>query len=209
MPNYRAQVSFQDASGLPSDRFVNTFTFSGVNDLETDGPTIREWLDAFYVAVPAVGLAPIGAYLHNNIVSCGVRVYDTADAEPRVPYIGEDITMPTRLFGNDLPHEVAAVLTFYGDDPVTPRRRGRIFLGPFNGQAISSTGNMGTGMVASAVKSAQTLAERWVALGMGWYVYSPSSGQYTRITRGHMDNAWDTQRRRGVDATSRVTWAAV
>jgi hypothetical protein len=37
-------------------------------------------------------------------------------------------------------------------------------------------------------------------------VWSPSNGDAVPVTDGWVDNAWDTQRRRGIDRTARSTW---
>jgi hypothetical protein len=39
-----------------------------------------------------------------------------------------------------------------------------------------------------------------------WVVYSPTDDAYHEVANGWVDNAWDTQRRRGYKPTSRTTF---
>jgi hypothetical protein len=52
------------------------------------------------------------------------------------------------------------------------------------------------------------LQQSIAALGTGydWCVYSPTSNMLFPISQIWVDDAWDTQRRRGVKATTRTTY---
>ncbi len=50
------------------------------------------------------------------------------------------------------------------------------------------------------------LASDLAALGgadVAWVIYSPTDNQYRGVTNAWVDNAWDTQRSRGLAPTSR------
>lgn len=126
-----------------------------------------------------------------------------------------------------LPAEVAACLTFdsrldtdasvpetvpggptgpEGDAHPRARRRGRIYLGPLNDTASSATGG-GTAAVrvsaafrSSAVRAfSENLADGLLPFNLVPAVFSPTDWIARRIVRVWMDDAFDTQRRRGVD----------
>lgn len=88
------------------------------------------------------------------------------------------------------------------------RRSGRIFLGPFNVAAMADVTDRcrpSQFLIDQALERIQNLA-----LGLGnnghWVcVWSRVDGAFYRITHAQVDNAFDTQRRRGVEATVRTT----
>jgi hypothetical protein len=95
------------------------------------------------------------------------------------------------------------------------RQRGRIYLGGFatllaagsasSFPAVSSTSRTAIATAATALKTG-LFADGWV-----WVVLSPTNvalnAQNTfTVTGGWIDNAADTQRRRGQKATARTSW---
>jgi len=54
--------------------------------------------------------------------------------------------------------------------------------------------------------AAEALADDAVTLGVTWSILSRSDGDTKPVVGGYIDNAWDTQRRRGVEPTSRLGW---
>lgn len=217
MTNARVMAIFQGASGLAEDRIVNTFHFSGSDVYDTLEFSAIQRVAAFFgnigVAGPLLQTNIVGAYLSPWLNRpFEFRVYDLADAKPRVPRIYPD-TLPGALSSDGLPEEVALCLSYNGDPPNTPRRRGRVFIGPLSkGAAITSSGNQ-TGPVRPAAifvedlcKAAQTMAAKSTAQ-CAWVIRSSMpSENFVGITKGYVDNAFDTQRRRGPDADARQLW---
>lgn len=90
------------------------------------------------------------------------------------------------------------------------RRRGRIYLGPFGQTVLGTTAVTSDRPLAAAVtaiaNAATALATATAGAVVPWVIYSPTNGSGAVVTDGWVDNAFDTQRRRGVAATSRTLW---
>lgn len=135
-----------------------------------------------------------------------------------------DAGPPTGLTG-----EAACCLSFEGDltnipeteaNPSPPpaffrpaaRRRGRVYIGPLNEAAIQE--NSGTdfevkpssALLSSLRFSGEDLRDYPLTGGWEWVVYSPTDDQAYTVVTGFVDNAFDTQRRRGNASTSRTLW---
>lgn len=131
------------------------------------------------------------------IDQCEVRIYRMDQAKPR-PIRGQ-ATQTSAITEQSGPREVALCLSFYGTNNV-PRKRGRLFLGPF----VKS--DMGTRPDASAQSRAVNIANGIKGLGgvdVDWQVYSPTNGTSVDVTNFWVDNEWDTIRSRGLRGTSR------
>jgi hypothetical protein len=139
------------------------------------------------------------------------KFYKMSDPEPRTPFI--TLTMdPIAVGTSGMPEEVAICLSYYatpasGESPA--RRRGRIFIGPLSQTAFDSS-SVGTFSTpdptarAAIASAAAVLADQSEAFQ--WAVYSPTDQIARQIIGGWVDNAFDTQRRRGRRATTRNTW---
>lgn len=213
----RVMAVFQGASLLPEDRFVNTFHFAnfGVTGSAVFEEACRDAVDEFY-NTPLTGSwlgEHMSPYVNRNfkIVSYNMEL----PAGERVPTeqgstLGVGATQ-------GLPEEVAICLTLEAAPPVTPRRRGRLYFGPLTNYTQTmepgSTSNPArpykasvTSVVSQLVGRAQILANRH---DLDWSIRSVTPVEnYVRIVGGYVDDAFDTQRRRGPDPTTRVTWAA-
>ena len=214
MPNYRAMAILQGRSGLPEDRFVNTFHFSGTGSHEADDDLIVARLTNFYTE-PAINTGnPLGQFLSNYLTDdLEIRTYNLSDPEPRVP-ITTVISgaLDARAENRDLPEEVALCLSFKADPPETPRRRGRVYVGPFNVTAVTPEAAAG-----GPGRPNESLVNTLVGLGNAllassqnnprWVIHSPTTGLFPIVTNGWVDNSFDTQRRRGVAPSSRVEFA--
>jgi hypothetical protein len=205
----RAQVTFQGGTNLPEDRFINTFHFSkpgwatlAAAVAEIDGP-----LKTMYTA-PYVGNT-IGSMTSPFVMRAfTVRYYDMAQAEPRVPLITNGTLPAVTSGGIALPEEAAIVSSFHGSPPVTPRKRGRVYLGPLNHFVLTAGTTTAPTRVAANVRT--SLAGAFTALAaanVGWVVYSPTGSLETPVVAGFINDDVDTQRRRGPDASARSIWA--
>lgn len=217
MTNVRVMFIGQGASGIPEDRIVNTFHFSGTDTYASMSVAAMQRVADFYlddgVAGPLQQVNTISAYLSPWINrEAEIRVYDLGDAKPRVPVI-TPITLSTAFSAQGLPEEVALCLSYNGAAPNTKRRRGRIYIGPLvtganlggGGSALGPT-RPAVDFVADLCKAAQTLAAKSTA-ALSWVIRSSiPSENFVGITHGYVDNAWDTQRRRGPETTARSEW---
>ncbi len=214
----RAQVVFQGKSGLPRDRYVNTFHFArkgGVAGQGDDFPeaatAIGNQLKDFYTA-PVGGFA-VGIWLSNHIQrDAEVRVYDlSSDLEPRAVEV-RPFTLPTPQSTSLLPLEVAVTASFYAQRNVK-RLRGRVFLGPLAGTAMaeSSTGNKPIvlgGFRDAVAGAAQRMASESSLLDWDWGVFSPTDNVCRPVSHGWVDDDFDTIRGRGPRTTTRSSWVA-
>lgn len=206
----RAMAVFQGHSGLPEDRYVNTFHFSNLSPyaaLLTDAFNVLE--DLYFNANTT---APLAEWLSPTLLrDAEFRFYDLSDDEPRVPTI-VPFTLPTAIDTDGDPEECAACLSFHGEPPVTARRRGRIYLGPLAQGAISSSDIDTYSHVSALLVTDMTLAASSALAtsqgnGAGWSIRSTvPTENFVPVVGGWVDNAIDIQRRRGAEATVRTSW---
>jgi hypothetical protein len=206
---YSAQVIFRGLSGVPEDVYTNTFYFRNDNFAgghETVADQLRDDLEQFYNDPPTTVATPVSILAHysSQVVSpeVEVRVYDLGQPAPRYPKIRTFTgTIPNTMA---LPSEVAACLSYVSEEN-QPRNRGRIYLGPLSQSASELADNRAVVKLNfrhSALASAQRLIDKPT---FTWSLWSPTSAQMKQITGLWMDNAYDTQRRRGERATHRYT----
>lgn len=213
MPTIRVMAVFQGGSGLPEDRFINVFHFHDPTNLPYDGAAevCRQRVSDFYLYAGAND--PLGLYLSPYIdrtfqINSYNMLLDAGEREPTT----ETFELPT---GGDegLPEEVAIVLTLNGAPPITKRRRGRIYIGPLANQSttvdwadtatpcrveLSGASNIGS----CILDKASVLADN--AAATPWCIRSQvPTENYVPIVSGYVDDAFDTQRRRGPDPTTR------
>lgn len=208
-----ATASMQMFTNLPKDVITNGWHWETDDSLSPGafGEFVAGELETFY------GTA-LNSMVANYVTGATMRVkvYDMTDPEPRTPVYNDLITPAWGTKATTVvPTEVSAVLSFQGA-PLSgvpqARRRNRVYIGGLNDLAItdSSTTTFPTlftslrtqlGNAASAMLAANTTALQWVGA-------SRATGLLTtfQIAGGWVDNTPDTQRRRGVLATSRTLW---
>jgi hypothetical protein len=215
-----AQVVLPRTTGLPEDVVTNTFHFHniGTNTFEQASAIISDALVNFFngLTSPATTF-PVCTFINDQISRTTnaslVKCYNGATAPGvRVP----EITAWTLgAVGNttSYPAEVACCLSFrtVDEELVIPqaRARGRVYIGPLNSDAVGaeSAGDPrpDATYISRVLDAAERLADATLAEDIYWSVYSPSSNVLSRIKTAWVDNAFDTQRRRGAKATSRTS----
>lgn len=231
MTLFRVQHIYNHKSGQAEDAILNTLYFSSIVS-----PPTGTWLTDLDAAVLKFYNDPVGSparSIHQYIGSVQMltaretnKIYNMADDPPRIP-VG-NFTDPAPDWPNNttpaMPSEVAICLSFRGNlesGQPAARRKGRIFIGPLNTSVLQADTN-GTARVHAElqqtfVNAAQRLQADAQTAGFNWIVFSPTSvaaeqpsggdfGEF-EVTSAWVDNAFDTQRRRGVNAGSRVTLA--
>jgi hypothetical protein len=143
----------QGASGLPEDRFVNTFHFVCIGTA-----TAEQQEDAcvlvrdFYNGTgsgPTVQFRALSTYISPYVSrTAELRSYDLETEKPRVPQI-TPLTLGTPYGSSGLPEEVAVCLSYHGPTPITARRRGRIYIGPLTVNAALAATDSDCTRVAS------------------------------------------------------------
>lgn len=213
----RATVTFDHVSALPEDQVVNTFHFDSgtlLRSTATNWDAIDAALIDFYTHTQTTGGLKVVNLLSRNMVGTAtIRQYDLGDAKPRVPVRVTAMPFSPQLTDNALPEEVALVMSFSGpllSGTVAARRRGRVYLGPINGNRNGSDGRPTTVTLQTIQQAGGRLIND---AGTIWAVYSPTSDPNPTfstvglfVDHGWVDNGWDTQRRRGRAATSRLTF---
>jgi len=203
MADADVQIVLQNQSNLPRDRFINTLAFSA-SGVGTFGS-----FAAILAADLATAWAPLGVIYPTNIVKrlFEIRIYNPDDAKPRPPWKNGAGAIPTGTLvaasqADGLPTEVALCLSYYGVSN-TKRNRGRMYIGPLHPGFMASTRP-----TADLQTHLLDLATRLSAIGgsdVDWQIHSRVANTRQRIQKVWVDNAWDTQRRRGLDSTGRVT----
>ena len=217
----RALVALHSESGLPEDDAMNVWHFgtnqSNIADMVDDVDTK---LTTFYDAIGAIYSANT---LDGNMT---VKYYDLEDAPPRTPVTTNTHVLAGLGDADALPTECAIVLSYHagGLSGANPRRRrGRLYLGPLDSGTSSTASGLvtvGGGIRTLIVGAADDLLAANDILGTFWIVFSPtnagaepwSSGDLTAgssvTVGGYVDDAFDTQRRRGTAATTRTTFGS-
>lgn len=202
-----AQVTIPFKTGLPADVSVNVWSFEIVSDDESNFQEVSDFLFAFYSdCVPY--LSPT-----LDLNAFQVKCYLRADPEPRVPQFEEVRALPGSSGNTPIPEECAVCLSFKGV-PVSgtsaARRRGRVYIGPLATTAITEAVDEHTlvnGAFLTAMETGITDAyAQLTTAGNSHTVWSTVNSNNVVIDSYWVDNAFDTQRRRGVRATSRITF---
>lgn len=183
------QVILQGASLLPQDRYINVLHFDG--DQWNAGLADELWTkyDAF---VNQYGGGLAGGAVHE------IRAY-APGVNPGGPYFAKKYaTTSTRGPGG--PNEIALCLSYAAvdqPDASTPRRRGRIYLGPFSPTATDEA-RPGALIRDAALDLGEGIAQVGLAANVTWSLYSRMDSSYHKIESIWVDDAWDIQRRRGL-----------
>jgi len=216
---YRVQVSIPYFTLTPEDVCVNDWHFDWLGLLgdptTTDYTNLKNDVKNLYIALYPSATNGIAAWLRPSVVT--TKIYNLVDPTPRVPrFIGGPeswgLTVGTAA---NIPLEASVCLSFQADAVAggnQARRRGRIFLPGITGQ-VSNGGASVFPVVSTGYRSicaAALIAMGTAAVGHGWQwvVYSRADSASHNVTNGWIDDAVDTQRRRGNKASTRTTWVA-
>jgi hypothetical protein len=208
MTQIRAMAVFQGGSGLPADVFVNTFHFVGAGTASEDKILCQDAVGKFYEEVGTpLGVNAVGRYLSAWIQRPYlIKTYDLSEPIVRVPTIFNR-TLPAVFSAEGPPEEVAVCVSLHGSvPPASPRRRGRIFIGPLNNTAIvTSTSAHRSGVATELIGDLIASSQRLIATPLvQWSILSRvPTPNMVAIVGGYVDDALDTQRRRGPDTTVR------
>lgn len=194
----RFNVSLMADTNEARDRVINTFYLNDTVNLPgaaTDyqglcNDALALWQTAWYTSL---GLRELR-----------VTAYDVGPP-PQYPKATAVVNENAPAVGTGtLGRELAMCLSYYSEQN-RPRQRGRMYLA-----------QIGTGAFVSVPRPTQALADKAGALAQGladlggldidWSVYSKTDNQARAVTDAWVDNAWDVQRRRGLDATARWTY---
>jgi hypothetical protein len=214
-----AQVQFDDDSGLPRDRSINTFHFVDIGDPAITPPTaaLDEYAVAirdFYTAAHTGSTSTLSTFLSSTLAGTWTtKFYDLHDAPPRSP-LRVDTMTPLTPGSTAMPQENALCISYQAAHLSgfnQANRRGRIYIGPLAQTALGSVAARPNAnanqLVPTAVAAGAFLkGHSWAAGTRRWVVYSQKFGTWATVTDGWVDNEFDTQRRRGYRPTTRTTF---
>ncbi len=217
MTDVVAQVSFASSTGLAKDQIVNTFHISGTDSASTIASAWSTYLQAFYNSVHTPGSTALAGFMSGDLTRSqalhSVKFYDLADPKPRAPIRLDNFYLGALSgTGANLPKEVAVCLSYkgtYASGIPQARQRGRIYHGPLNTNMLSGASTVNVTVDSSYINALKGGGAYLVGVGTSgakWVVRSAVGGFSTYVTGGWVDNAFDTQRRRGLLPTTRNTW---
>lgn len=194
-------IVWQD-SGLPEDYTMNTWHIDTTGAALAGAVAFQSDVTQFYLA--------IDSYLASTCEgTIAFRAYDMSEPTPRVPILIDGMAATPGT--GTLPQEVALCSSFQGDRVSgipQSRRRGRVYIGPLAVAALNdAAGRPASAFVTALADATEALLLASIADGAyDWVVYSPTDDALVPIDNGWVDNAFDTQRRRGVAASGRTSW---
>lgn len=206
MSNIRAQVILHTTDNLAANYITNSWAIR-TTDIpgDSDFLTFTTCFKEFYDDISGILGGPIAQNGHE------VKYYDLDfTTPPNYPLAENTFNLVAAVNSDGLPSEVALCLSFQGERvPGFPqaRRRGRIYLGSLRSN-VNSTGRPTSTARTTVANAAATLSSNLKALSnisqLG--VWSRADGDFVAAVDGWIDDTFDTQRRRGVQRTSRTTW---
>ena len=216
MASVHAVVRMPYVTGLPRDVSINTFNITDPDASALDivavwGPALTDYYTDTYDG------HRIADYLSPVIVpdACSIEFYEPNLATGA---IGEPINITPLDLGlvsdeGPMPLEVAICNSQRAAGGIGlsgARRRGKHYLGPW-GNEVTTTSDVGLPAPANVVLNTIRLASVNLlligdTLDGDWAVWSRSDAAMFPVVGGWIDNEFDTQRRREVDATLRATY---
>jgi hypothetical protein len=204
---YQCQFIFQSVTNRVEDAVTNTtHWFKG--GTQPDFENIRDMLTDYYNETSPGAAYPLTTYMSGRSLSgnWNMKIYRLTDDKPRAPVYTSQGNF--ELIDQDaLPSEVALVMSFQAEPESglpQARRRNRIYLGPFGINGNKESGRPNDSLVEAVLFSGKALLiAQDQSITWGWHVYSPTQNAHYPVASGWVDNAWDSQRRRGVEATLR------
>lgn len=228
---YKIEAIFPYKTGVPSDIAVNDWyvAFNGATTVAA-GNLVANAIRDFYTTVVTGQAHSIDTYLSNFLDRthpARLQIYNVSGYLTGAPTF--DFVTTTTFFlnaareGGDLPLEVACVSSMLGTEPYESdpfpapvrRRRGRIYLGPLNSTAANEETDgrpdIDLGFrsdIATAMENLKLTIDAITtdSLAPRLVVWSRVGPGLSVVTEGHINNEWDTQRRRGSGETARTVW---
>lgn len=195
---YKFTVSMPVSTALARDRVTNTFHMEHITGglFDTDLEAICQDIAAMYQA----------RYGHAD-KEIQVKAYDT-DAVPNYPR-ADVVVNPGAIWTNNHPREVALCLSFAGSHRGRARERGRLYLCPFLQTTITiDFERPNDPLLDWALAFYTTANQSFPDLGgVDWKfgIYSRVEKKFTQAQQAWVNDEWDTQRRRGLRESKRVT----
>jgi len=227
------QAVLPDRTGRARDAALNTWTFSDPAAAPSDGESITfagivlPFLTDFYNT--AAGSDPeVAVFLGGSRTrvadACSFRVYNISthlNGSPAgPPILVEPWTLGGSTTGDNLPFESAVAFSFHGLDASIPefgpgtrpksRHRGRVFLGPLKLDAVTANALGRVDVSSSFIGSLASAGEALISDTTDrWVVWSRRNAAVYPVVGGWVDDATDSQRRRGHDPDAKTFWGSL
>jgi hypothetical protein len=202
MALYRATVIIKSVSNVIEDAATNTFHIDA--DTVGDLAAASAALQACYQSIRNSYSSLMAQNGHE------IKWYRLSDPPPRATVRNDTFNFTTAPSVAPLPTEVAACVSFQGgasSGQPQARRRGRVFIGPLNTNSIDATAYLSSTTRTALVNAFGVLLDAsQAATAWKWSVFSTVNGTGVEVTNGWVDNAFDTQRRRGRRTTARTVF---
>jgi hypothetical protein len=195
---YKLMVQQPMDSSLPRDLFVNTLHFR-----HSLGALFATDLTSFADNVSAAFLATVWS---GSTKRHTIKVYTTEGSPPHDPIVTKDYNAATAIPNAAYPREIALCLSFKGGQ--RPWQRGRLYIAPQLVTTYTTASTLTPRPPAGLMAKLLDLGDALAAAGgpdWSWVVHSPTRGEDTPVKDTWVDDEWDTQRRRGLRATTRTT----
>lgn len=192
MAIWRLQTSFFFDGGLPRDVMQINPVFNSTTG-GTSGESLASDLATALDAKLTTWTVP---------TKIMVRAYDAQGTKPVYP-VAEEIRHTSTIRNATVPREVALCLSFFSTRNV-PGRRGRLYIPATLWTPTSSIGARPTSGDRGTVATLAPVFENLGGLDVDWSVYSQRDHNAFKVTDWFIDDEWDTQRRRGLRATTRT-----
>ena len=201
----RTQIVLHTSDGIPANWITNSWCLSTASNPTTaDYNAYTALFRQFYVDIVSVLAIPVAQIEHQaKYINLGSIL------KPNYPIYEEVWTLPSLNSNAQLPSEVAICLSMQGtrvSGIAQARRRGRVFIGTIasatmtNGRPNAATRTTLVNAV-NALKDGLLLASLPAVL----CIWSKRDTQAVTVNNVWVDDAYDTQRRRGPRATVRTT----
>ena len=137
-----------------------------------------------------------------------VKFYEVGGGPPNYPVYETSFNFTAAPNAVDLPPEVALCVSYKNNtnnSVLRARRRGRIYLSGW-GEASNTDGRPTSTAIDALVAAYRDYCDDVNVIGtLSAVIYSRVQDITNNVEEVWVDNAWDTQRRRGVSATSRTS----
>jgi hypothetical protein len=193
---------------------VNTFHFTGPGTYSADEANAEAVVRGLYGTTPAGVSRPLGAWMASWVQRVyTTRTYDLSVPPPRSPVVrAANLPAAAEPAGNNtVPYDCAMVVTHLGAPPPSPRKRGRTYLTGLSANwfapgGVSTPVLFATGTGTALDVALRAFAAMRLSVNVTWVIRSEATvpALDTPVASDYVDLEPDTQRRRGVEGTTRV-----
>jgi hypothetical protein len=146
--------------------------------------------------------AAVATWIGSSSVQVRVRAYDDMGTPPRAP-LAEAFRNKGQAGASGTNRDIALCLSFHGGSG-RPSERGRLYA-PLYILGIGATGPTASASTQTKVGALASILANLGGVNVDWVVWSQKLRTSVPVTNWHVDNAYDTQRRRGMPASARLS----